>query len=265
MTPLVDRLKRKVGLAGDKPTEAFLGPDVPVYLTDDEAFGVTIMKAAYGSGPVQAKPKIVFPPRCSGCLEPTERVAENCGGVGSWSWVDGRRQITVRTEPMWWPVPLCERCHSYGFADLIQVEAEFISQSTGWNFWMRFRFPNLAYNHPFLEANSLDSEEAVYARGVLGEEGKRAPRAGTKRRDRGRLEEGLEEWAFVRDGLGFHRYMQLEQRLEEFGKESGADTASRLKAVAEEFSITLEQLRDVERTSQREFPVLEATSGAEAN
>ena len=54
------------------------------------------------------------------------------------------------------------------------------------------------------------------------------------------------------------------QRLEELGQESGAEIVPQLQALADEFSISLDRLGEVERISRRQFPVLDGVRGVEA-
>lgn len=237
---------------GEKPDEPFLGSKLRAYLTDHEALGATVMAAAYAPGTLSARPKAVFPPVCSSCMEPTDRTEGMVGGRMSWTWADTGREITVSSEEVFWPVPLCERCASYGLFDLLSVGSEFISVSRGWNFWVRFRFPNAAYIPAFLHANGLDPDTATAHEGI------KVPRMGGKSRELRKLEEAVQAWAFVRDGLGFHRYAQLKHRLEDPTFASESMTREALERLAAEFDVPVEQLRDVERIAQHPIPVLKA-------
>ena len=232
--------------------ELFLSWELNAYLTQGEA--IRIHHEAYRaeeSGPMHASGAVPieilvrFPELCSACLEPTTHTVECASSISS-SWTDGgmiRRQTVHPT----FDIPLCERCASYGLDSLMYISGHSINavRKKDIGNWVNFRVPNVAYYQPFLDANGLPHDRI--APGKYD-----AQRATQRGRDEAKLEAQLRSWIEVRDGVGFHTYAQLKYRLLQMKIASRAD----LEALGAEFSVSLEQLADVERISGDEIPAL---------
>jgi len=78
-------------------------------------------------------------------------------------------------------------------------------------------------------------------------------RATARGRDRAKLDEALQTWASVRNGLGFHRYAELKHRLALAG--AGMDRGT-LAALATEFGTDLTGLLEIERIAGEPLPAL---------
>jgi hypothetical protein len=240
---------------GRKPGELFLRSKLMVHISRYQVFEV-VAGAPSGGSKSSARPVQIlmnFPPVCAGCLEPTDRVDDRPRefSFGEASTPTMTQTITVTAQ---WPVPLCERCMGYQLDALFQLEAGRVGLS-GMDY-VRFRFPNLAYADPFCRANgrSIDQVDSIFAPmsdsivSIVREHG-------VIERTRQELAECLDAWSAVRDGLGFHRYAKLKHRLLDMGSSATKDS---LAALAEEFDISPDQLREVERIATQPIEALRA-------
>ena len=211
----------------------------------------TVEAPGQSEGSVPVEVTVRFPPLCSGCLEPTSRTRETLGVISSTARVSATETL-VRRLQVPFAVPLCDQCASYGLDGLIGVTGHTISvpvHARDIGDWVDFHFPNLAYSEHFLAANDLSADRIAPAKFD-------AQRATSRHRDQAKLDEALAAWRTVRDGLGFHRYAQLKHRLTEVGDGDPAEVAKRVRELAGEFSVTLDQLRDVERIAGEPIPAL---------
>ena len=200
----------------------------------------------HASGEVPIEILVRFPEVCSACLEPTIHTVECPSSISSSS-SDGSTIRTQTVHPTF-DVPLCERCASYGLGALMYISGHSIAvpvHKKDIGSWVNFRLPNVAYYQPFLDANGLPHDRI--APGKYD-----AQRATQRGRDVAKLEAQLRSWNDVRDGVGFHTYAELKYRLLQLKIASRAD----LDALAAEYSVSLEQLADVERISGEEIPAL---------
>lgn len=234
----------------ERPAEAPAPSPAPGVAGALRAF-FTVEEPGQSEGSVPVELIVQFPPLCSGCLEPTHRTHETQGTISSAAPVSPT-ETRVRTLRVPFAVPLCDRCASYGLDGLIGVEGHTISvpvHERDIGDWVDFHFPNVAYFEHFLAANALPANRI--APGKFD-----AQRATSRRRDRAKLDDALAAWRTVRDGLGFHRYAQLKHRLSQLGDGDPAGVAMRVRELAGEFSVTLDQLRDVERIADEPIPAL---------
>jgi hypothetical protein len=236
----------------ERPTELFLGSKLAVHMLDGEALDMLTYAAAGGSGTIGLR--VVFPHVCTGCLEPTT-LKQNRSLSLIWETVQDNTRRTTTISSGSWPLPMCVRCTGYGLAQLFEVKTD-----VSGGLWISFRFPNLAYYEPFVTANGLTWGERVAPTGAF------SGRHEQKARDTKAIDAGIAAWALVRDGLGFHRYVELKTDLLELDDRFGAravkerpdDVRAALDAFMRQHEVEPEQLREVARIANREFRVLES-------
>jgi hypothetical protein len=239
---------------GGEPGELFLGSPLAVLMTDREALGTSVEATALAPWTIEVR--VEFPSVCSGCMEPTERRG-SYRSEPAWEYSDrSTRPMVVRRTviagPVRWPVPICERCDAYGLLRLTRIGGHYAIGAKEGSFWVAFRFANVAYLDPFAAANGVTGRSRIILTGQgLGF------RADQKPRDIEELEAALADWTFVRDGIGFHRYLEVRKRLRQLSESRPPDLAQQIRALAAEFSLTVEQLHDVERVARQRFGVVE--------
>jgi hypothetical protein len=256
---------------GEAPTEPFLASKLAVYVHKGAAFAgfdepwerEETLFGTHATGTVTSR--LLFPQICAGCLDPTDRSLLDRTFLLRWERRDrvDLNHVEVRSTSVraGFAVPVCERCVALSVDDLFDVSFE--TRTAGDNVqhdWVRLRFPNLAYNQPFCDANAgitVDRNVGPMARSTEHMTLFEVPRM--SRRQKADRDLGLETWTLCREMFGFHRYAQVKSELVELGPDADRP---RLEALAGEQSLTLDQLRQVEVVAGAEIPALRALDGA---